>query len=73
MSRDAKLSVLEFAGLCLILMAFTVLLGHVLEWNSLMTWGMGSDMAPPTAICFILIGLSKFLLASALKKNGHKL
>ena len=68
MSVTAKLSILEVSGVALILFAICCLIGHYLGFHTLADWGTHSDMAPPTAVCFILVGGSKFALASALKQ-----
>lgn len=64
-----KLAVLEMGALVLILLSLVVLLGHWLDMDELTKLGTDTAMSPLTAGGFIVIAISKFVLASALKKR----
>lgn len=69
MSVDMKLAVLETGALILLLLSLIVLLGHWLNLEELTRLGTDTAMSPLTAGGFIVIAISKFVLASALKKR----
>ncbi len=68
-SATAKLSMLQAAGIGLIGLGLFVLTGHIFNMPEFEKVGTDTAMAPPTAVGFLVIGISKFVLASALKKN----
>lgn len=61
-------TVIQLTGIMLCVVAAIVLLGYKVNKTSLYTWhGDVTDvavtaMAPPTAICFLAIGVSLFLI-----------
>lgn len=42
-------------------------MGHLVDDNSVSSLGTGTEMSPATAICFIIIGVSKLLVSSYIK------
>lgn len=66
MSVLAKLAVLKVSAVTLIVLSLVVLLGHAMDYKGLTAMGTDTPMSPLTAGAFILIGVSKFVLASIL-------
>lgn len=63
-----KVTWLRYAGLFLIIMGLLVLAGHLFNVHQLTDLGFKSDMAPASAICFLIIGVSKLVLAHELER-----
>lgn len=67
-----KVTWLRYAGLFLIIVGLMVLVGHMFGMSRLTDLGLNSDMAPITAICLIVIGISKLVLAHELEKKKER-
>lgn len=69
MSVSAKLAVLKVSGMTLICLSLVVLTGYGLKYERLTDFGTRLAMSPLTAGALLLIGISKFVLASILDKK----
>lgn len=65
----AKICIIQMYGMFFIILGTSCLIGHLFRIESLTTFGSGSDMAPPTGIGFIGVGLSHFVLAKLIHKR----
>lgn len=62
-------TVLFISGLFIMLTAIVAITGYLLDIRQLRDWYMLTEMALPTAICFLAIGFNMVLLA--IRLNGH--
>ena len=60
---------LQISGIVLIILSGIVLMGHLVDDITVSSLGTGTELSPATAICFIIIGVSKLLVASYMKSK----